>query len=153
MWWSLQERSKNDERTEIYILGVPLRALFCTVFLCFDANRDVSQRMLRRHSRKRAIHIADAFGLVCMGAGFLSCPLLCKVCKADESRKTAPLAISAMCFAVAAFLDADRLILFQISSIAALLLFGLIVSCMYYNMAVYFAQGGENNNGFKFHQA
>ena len=80
------------------------------------------------------------FGLVCTGAGFLSFPLLRKICKTEKSRKVALLVIGVLCLVAAAvLLIADRPVLFLISATASLLLTGHIGGCVYYNTSMYFA--------------
>lgn len=87
-----------------------------------------------------AVNPIYMFGLACTGAGFLSFPLLRKVCKAERSRKAALLIIGALCLASAAvLLVADRPAPFLVSATAALLLTGHIGGCVYYNTAMYFA--------------
>ena len=87
-----------------------------------------------------AVNPIYMFGLACTGVGFLSFPLLRKVCKAERSRKAALLIIGALCLASAAvLLVADRPAPFLVSATAALLLTGHIGGCVYYNTAMYFA--------------
>ena len=87
-----------------------------------------------------SVNLIYTFGLVCTALGFLSFLLLGKICKAEKSRKAALLIIGALCLAsVAVLLAADRPAIFLVSSTAALLLFGHIGGCVYYNTAMYFA--------------
>ena len=87
-----------------------------------------------------AVNPIYMFGLACTGVGFLSFPLLRKVCKAERSRKAALLIIGALCLASAAvLLVADRPAPFLVSATAALLLTGHIGGCVYYNTVMYFA--------------
>lgn len=56
-----------------------------------------------------AVNAVYAFGLACTGAGFLSFPLLRKICQAERARKAALLVIGALCLGAAAvLLLADR---------------------------------------------
>ena len=87
-----------------------------------------------------AVNTVYTFGLVCTGTGFLSFPLLRKICKAEKSRKAALLIVGVLCLGAAAvLLIADRPVVFLISAISALLLTGHIGGCVYYNTAMYFA--------------
>lgn len=86
------------------------------------------------------VNTVYTFGLVCTGLGFLSFPLLRKICKAEKSRKAALLIIGVFCLVSAAvLLIADRPVIFLASSTAALLLTGHIGGCVYYNTAMYFS--------------
>ena len=86
-----------------------------------------------------AVNAVYAFGLACTGAGFLSFPLLRKICQAERARKAALLVIGALCLGAAAvLLLADRPAVFLASSTAALLLTGHIGGCVYYNTAMCF---------------
>ena len=87
-----------------------------------------------------AVNIVYTFGLVCTGAGFLSFPLLRRICKAEKSRKAALLIIGALCLAAAAaLLVVEQPALFLASATTALLLTGHIGGCVYYSTAMCFS--------------
>ena len=86
----------------------------------------------------RSVNSVYTCGLVCTGVGFLSFPLLRRICKAETARKTALLIIGVLCLAVTAgLLFARRPVPFLLSLTAALFLFGHIGGCVYYNAAMY----------------
>ena len=88
-----------------------------------------------------AVNPVYTIGLVFTGAGFLSFPLLRRICNAEKARKAALFLVGVLCFAAAAvLLVADRPGTFLVSAAAALLLTGHIGGCMYYNTAMYCAE-------------
>lgn len=88
----------------------------------------------------RAVNHVYTFGLICTGLGFFSFSLLRRLCKGENSRKTAQVIIGVLCLGVAVILlFADHPILFLINSAVALLLIGHISGCVYYNTSMYFS--------------
>lgn len=86
-----------------------------------------------------SVNSVYTFGLVCTGLGFLTFPLMRRICRSEAARKTLLLIIGALCLAVAAgTLFIRRPAGFLISSAMNLLFFGHIGGCVHYNTSMEF---------------
>ena len=89
---------------------------------------------------ERAVHPVYTAGLVCTGLGFLSFSALRRLCKTEGARKAALCLIGLLCFAACLLLPmTETPVLFLVCAAAALLLFGHLGGCVYYNSAMFFA--------------
>lgn len=87
-----------------------------------------------------SVYLIYAAGLVCTGLGFLSFSALRRLCIKESVRKIALCLIGLLCLTASLLLLMTREpVVFLICAAAALLLFGHIGGCVYYNSAMFFA--------------
>ncbi len=85
------------------------------------------------------VHMIYTSGLVCTGLGFLSFSALRRCCKKERTRKIALCLIGLLCLTASLLLlITQEPVIFLICAEAALLLFGHIGGCVYYNSAMFF---------------
>lgn len=88
------------------------------------------------------------FGFACTGAGFLFILLFKKSAKRRIRKRDAVYHLRSLHWEAVVLLIAYQPIIFTVGAITILPLTGRIGGCVYYNIAIYFPEKGENNYGF-----
>ena len=122
------------EKANVLLYGV----CFALCFFAFMLTEASINERCAEVLGEKYVNLVYAAGLVCTGLGYLSFPALRRLCKTRNVQKAAIYVVGLCCTTASILLiQARGSVLFLISSAAALLLFGNIGGCVYYNTSMF----------------
>ena len=128
-----------NQRGSIRVADLLYGACFSLCFFAFMLTEAFINERCAVLLGGNAVHPVYTAGLVCTGLGFLSFSALRRLCKKEGTRKIALCLIGLLCLAVSLLLLMTREpVVFLVCAAAAMLLFGHIGGCVYYNSAMFF---------------
>lgn len=128
-----------NQRGSIRVADLLYGACFSLCFFAFMLTEAFINERCAVLLGGNAVHPVYTAGLVCTGLGFLSFSALRRLCKKESTRKIALCLIGLLCLAVSLLLLMTREpVVFLVCAAAAMLLFGHIGGCVYYNSAMFF---------------